>query len=173
MRPLALVLAVSVMGCGSSGPTAPPAPPPPTPTPIHSLIGIWSGSWRIHQSTRVPIPGVRRSNFTVDCTTTWFVTEQTGRNWSGNYTRAGHPDCENAGPIGGTVNEGRVVTMGRADSLFETEWGRCHFVYNDSLHRGTLSGATIQVEADLIERCPYWFGDLDWTIRSTVSVTRR
>lgn len=177
MRLLALPL-IAVMlsaGCNSAAPTAPIVPTTPTPPPFPSLLGVWVGTWHSHVSTKIPIPGVRRTNSTVDCATTWLIEQQTGGFWRGHYTITGHPHCESTGEIGGTVNVGRVVTMGRADNVFVTELGPCRLTYNDTMYRGALSTneRSLTLAVEYVERCSYPPGDLDWTVEGLFTLTRR
>jgi hypothetical protein len=178
MRPLALlIVALVFVGCSDTTSTPPAAPttlPTPPPPAFPSLLGAYTGTWRSHISTRVPIPGVRRSNSTVDCAATLLITDQLGGNWRGTFIITGHPHCEQTGPTGGTINEGRVVTLGRADEVFVTELGPCRLVYNDTLYRGSVTTeGRLTLEQDFIERCSFPPGDLDYTVQGSFALTKQ
>jgi hypothetical protein len=154
MRVLLLLLALITAACSGSAPTRPTPPPvqapPPVAAPVYpNMMGAWAGTLAV---AVVQIGGPNRSSNI--CTDTWFVTAQTGDQFSGTYQSAGGTtvSCATSGTFSGSVSTSGTLTSLMATPLVGGNVG-CVRVNGDGIFAGFASASLITAQRADQLRC--------------------
>lgn len=161
-----LLLALLMVGCGGSTPTAPPTPAPPV---YPNMVGGWAGTVANTWIAEGPITGSRT------CSETWLITAQSGGAFSGAFqtTPGTAPECARSGSIEGNVSQDGTLSFrfGSGSGISTTE---CVRIAGPRDFQGLVSpNGAITAGSVIVLRCPFRGGQLDYQYTTGYTLNRR
>lgn len=166
MKRLAIILALSAIGCGDDSPTAPSQQVP-------SLVGGWVGTFSV--SVAFPQTGEKGSN---TCIETWVISGQAAGAFSGTYQTSGGTTttCAQAGAVTGSVSAaGTITNLQHSASVGGglPPGMTCTRLSGSEVLSGVLSGAALTAQGTDRLRCTGFGLTLDADRGMTIAMNRR